>query len=523
MRTALLLLLLLALASIPGSLLPQQGVDSLAVARFRLEHPDLSPWVDRLDGFDVYASPWFSAIYLLLGVSLVGCIIPRCAVYARALRRRPPATPARLDRMPAYAEFDTSLAPAEALSSAAEVLRRRGFRVDADEHSVRAEKGYLREAGNLVFHVSLLGVLVGVAIGSLWGYRGNAIVVEGSSFSNTLTQYDEFRSGALADFSSLPPFTVSIDEMTATFQTEGAVAGQPASFEAVGEVTPQPGSDSESFEISVNHPLGVDGTSVFLVGSGYAPVVTVRDGEGSVVSSEPVPFLPVDASYVSEGVIKAPDARPAQLGLEGFFLPTAARDADGLPRSVFPEAANPALSLFVWQGDLGLDGGEPQSVYTLDKDELTVVEDVGGEPERLLLQPGDTAVLPDGLGSVTFEGVQEFAGCRSRRRRCPGCRCLRSLSRSPVSCCRCTCGPGGPGCAHGPATAVRWWKSPCWTGSRGSSRAATSTSWSPIYASLEAPHEHRGPSRAGQRRGRSRHRGARGGVADACGGVGSRP
>jgi cytochrome c biogenesis protein len=311
--------------------------------------------------------------------------------------------------MPAYAEFDTALAPGEALSSAAEVLRRRGFRVDADEHSVRAEKGYLREAGNLVFHVSLLGVLVGVAIGSLWGYRGNAIVVEGSSFSNTLTQYDEFRSGALADFSSLPPFTVSIDEMTATFQTEGAVAGQPESFQAVGEVTPQPGSDSERFEISVNHPLSVDGTSVFLVGSGYAPVVTVRDGEGSVVSSEPVPFLPVDASYVSEGVIKAPDARPAQLGLEGFFLPTAARDADGLPRSVFPEAANPALSLFVWQGDLGLDEGEPQSVYTLDKDELTVVEDAGGEPERLLLQPGDTAVLPDGLGSVTFEGVQEFA------------------------------------------------------------------------------------------------------------------
>lgn len=414
MRTALLLLLVLAMAAVPGSLVPQEGVDSLAVARFRLTHPDLSPWLDRLGVFSVYSSPWFSAIYLLLVVSLIGCIIPRTQVYARALGARPPRAPSRLDRLPAYATYevgaDSGRTGADAvLEHAAAVLRRRRFRVDVDPGAVRAEKGYLREAGNLIFHVSLVVVLVGVAIGSLWGYRGNVIVVEGSGFSNTLTQYDEFTSGALATGSSLPPFTLSLQTLTADFQTDGAQAGQPKLFEATGTVTPAPGQTPRPFDIEVNHPLSVEGTSVFLVGSGYAPVVTVRDGDGQVVSSGPVPFLPTDSSYVSEGVLKVPDAEPAQLGMEGFFLPTAARGPDGLPVSVFPEATNPALSLFVYSGDLGLDDGEPQSVYSLDKDDLDVVQGDDQSPERLLLRPGDTARLPDGLGSVTFDKVAEFA------------------------------------------------------------------------------------------------------------------
>ena len=409
MRNALLLLLVLALAAVPGSLVPQQGVDSIAVARFRIEHPDLAPWLDRLGVFSVYSSPWFSAVYLLLLVSVIGCIVPRTAVYARALRARPPSAPQRLERLPAFASYESAETVEAVIAGAERVLRAQRFRVDSHAGTLSAEKGYLREAGNLVFHASLVVVLVGVAIGSLWGYRGNAIVVEGSGFSNTLTQYDEFSAGALAGASSLPPFTVALEAMTADFQTGGSQAGQPKSFEATGTLTPAPGADPAPFGISVNHPLTVEGTSVFLVGSGYAPVVTVRDGAGEVVSSGPVPFLPADSSYLSEGVVKVPDASPEQLGLEGFFLPTAARGADGVPVSAFPEAVDPVLSLFVWRGDLGLDDGVPQSIYALDKDELSVVEEPGGGPTRLLLRPGQTAPLPDGLGSVSFDGVREFA------------------------------------------------------------------------------------------------------------------
>ncbi len=66
MRTALTLLFLLAIASIPGSVLPQRAVSAQAVSDYFRDHPDLAPTLDRLGAFDAYASVWFSAIYVLL-------------------------------------------------------------------------------------------------------------------------------------------------------------------------------------------------------------------------------------------------------------------------------------------------------------------------------------------------------------------------------------------------------------------------------------------------------------------------
>src|SRR3977135_4333282 len=77
MRTALLLLLLLAIAAVPGSVWPQRGVSAENVNAYLRQHPGSGPWLDRFSFFDVYSSPWFSAIYLLLFVSLVGCLVPR--------------------------------------------------------------------------------------------------------------------------------------------------------------------------------------------------------------------------------------------------------------------------------------------------------------------------------------------------------------------------------------------------------------------------------------------------------------
>jgi cytochrome c biogenesis protein len=413
MRTALLLLLMLALAAIPGSFIPQTKVDPAAVIRFGRDHETLTPIFDRLGLFSVYTSPWFSAIYILLMVSLVGCIVPRTFVYLRALRARPPKAPARFDRLPASASYETDDSASDVLQQAAAVLRRQRWRVDVDAVAdgsgvVRAEKGYLREAGNLTFHIAAVGVLVAVAIGSLWGYKGSVIVVEGEGFSNTLTQYDDFSAGGLFDASELTPFSLQLDQFDARYVIGGPQEGQPREFDARGSYVAEPGAEPQPFDIQVNHPLDVGGSSVFLVGQGYAPVVTVRDGTGDVVFSGPVPFLPEDASYTSSGVIKVPQAAPEQLGFEGFFLPTAV-SVNGVPRSAQPGAANPALALFVYAGDLGLGDGLPQSVFALDKDGLTQIRSADGKPVRLLLTPREVATIPGGLGTIKFEGLQQFA------------------------------------------------------------------------------------------------------------------
>ena len=111
MRTALFLLMLLAVGAVPGSILPQRGVDPTEVARYQEENPGVSPWLDRLGLFDVYSSVWFSAVYLLLFVSLIGCVLPRAAEHARALRSDPPPAPRNLLRLPDSGEVSTPLAP----------------------------------------------------------------------------------------------------------------------------------------------------------------------------------------------------------------------------------------------------------------------------------------------------------------------------------------------------------------------------------------------------------------------------
>lgn len=408
MRTALTLLFIAALAAIPGSLIPQRPVSPVQVDDFRTDNPTLGRVYDALGLFEVYTSPWFSAIYLLLLISLLGCIIPRIRVYATAVRAQPVRTPRNLARLPAYARIP---ARDNAVEAAEAHLRARRFRVrridEAGGTSLSAERGYLREAGNLVFHVSLVVLLVGVAIGVLFGYRGTAIVPVGSGFANTLTQYDELTSGAEFTDVDLTPFGVLVDDFTVRFETGRVNTGQPREFTAYVRVTDRPGAPERAETIEVNHPLEIDGAQVHLLGHGYAPRVTVTDGNGDIAFSGPVVFLPQDGNFTSSGVIKAPDARPDRLAFEGIFVPTAPVDSP-MPQSLFPDAYNPELFLNAFSGPPREPTGVPENVYSLNQEGLTQYRQTDGDLLRFRLKPGERFDLPDGRGTVTFDGVQRW-------------------------------------------------------------------------------------------------------------------
>jgi cytochrome c biogenesis protein len=403
MRTALVLLFALALAAIPGSLVPQRRISPVRVTDFINEHPTLGPIYDKLGLFSVYTSPWFSAIYLLLFVSLVGCIIPRIGVYARALRARPPKTPRNLARLPAYAAAEIADSDHEVLDRAAAALRHRRYRVDVHDDSVAAERGYLREAGNLVFHISLLFVLTGVAIGALFGYRGTSVVIVGQGFSNNLTQYDDFSAGARFTDADLVPFSVTVKNFDVKFETGPVQRGAARLFRADVEVTSGAGATPRQEFLEVNKPLHIGGSTVHLIGHGYAPKVTVKDPQGNVAFSGPVVMLPQDGNFSSVGTIKAPDARPERLAFEAFFFPTAMLDDQG-PRSAFPDALNPALFVNVWYGPPKVETGKPENVYSLDTTGLTQLREADGQPVRIGLKVGDGVNLPDGKGSIQLDG-----------------------------------------------------------------------------------------------------------------------
>ncbi|MET0589827.1 MAG: cytochrome c biogenesis protein ResB [Naasia sp.] len=410
MRTALFLLLLLAIAAVPGSLVPQRAADPNGVAQYRTDNPDLFPIIDALQGFDVYTSVWFSAIYLLLFVSLIGCVLPRTSHHWRAMRARPPRTPARLGR---FEHFESRTIPAADVDSAVEqaekLLKSRRYRTERYGDSVSAERGYLRETGNLVFHGSLIGVLVAVAIGGSLGYNGNKVVVEGEPFVNYVGGYDSFTRGRLVGDDSLVPYRLGLDELEVTYEEENENAiGAPLDYTASLTVTEPDGSQRPA-TIRVNEPLREDGTDVYLLGNGYAPRITVTDPDGDVVFSGSVPFLPQDPRLTSIGVVKVPDGLAEQLGMIGFFYPTVTTLESGALTSSFPDLRDPVLSFSVYQGDLGLDDGVPKSVYSLDVGDLTEIAGRNSETPGLVLRPGETVDLPNGLGTVSFEGVSRFA------------------------------------------------------------------------------------------------------------------
>jgi cytochrome c biogenesis protein len=246
-----------------------------------------------------------------------------------------------------------------------------------------------------------------VAWGSLFGYRGTVLVVVGNGFSNSLAQYDDFSPGRAFTPDNLPPFSLTVKSFTAKFQTSGPQRGAATDFNAALTYQETPDSPEKSYNLRVNDPLVVDGAKVHLLGHGYAPMVTVRDGKGQIAFSGPSPFLPQDTNFSSFGVVKAPDARPVQLGFEGFFLPTAVIDQNG-PHSVFPDALNPALVLTAYYGRPAVETGKPESVYQLDKSKLTQFDNGKGDKLRFQLEPGQSVTLPDGRGSITFNSYDRW-------------------------------------------------------------------------------------------------------------------
>lgn len=406
MRTALILLFMLAVGAIPGSILPQNVVSVDEVATYFRENPELAPWLDRFHLFDVFSSPWYAAIYLLLFVSLAGCVIPRALVHAKAVRARPVATPRNLGRMPYVARFGTAASPESALEQARKVLK--GYRVERYGDSVSAETGYLREAGNVLFHFSLLALLLALAAGSFFGYRGNMLLVEGDGFANTLPSYDAIYPGHWTDTDAFEPFTIHLDSFEASFIDDGDLRGQAESYVAELSYTESPGAEEQQHTLEVNHPLSVDGVQVYLLGHGYAPQFEVRNGDGDLVFDQAVPFLHRETmSYTSDGVVKVPDTGGEELGFVGVFLPTAAEDPDGELVSSFPGAQNPRVTLEAYQGDMGMV--DPQSVYQL---QTAGMEPLGESP---VMAVGDTWELPDEAGSITFTGYKEYATLQSNR------------------------------------------------------------------------------------------------------------
>jgi len=398
MRTALLLLVLLAAASILGSLFPQQSISPQRVTRYFQDHPALAPVLDRLGLFDVFGSAWYMAIYLALLAALVACLFPRARAFARVLRSRPPRG-GQLDRYRTRAVFDTPASPPQALEAAAAVLRRRRYRLATYEEELAGEKGFLREAGSLLFHVSLLLLLVGLAYGKGFGYRGQAAIVEGETWANARVGYDAYSPGRFFGSERLAPFQLRLEDFSNAFHDDGT----PREFASRLTALDLDGRQTQAQRVAPNRPMTVDGVRVFQSDYGYVPVVRVRGKDGKVLKQEEVLTLRDPASELSTGAVKVTRAQP-QIGLE-LTMFTGLRTAPDCPGGLSfcndPRLVRPVLVVLPFQGDL--QASRAQSVFTLDQSRL---RPLGARP--LVLGLGQSGKLPNGM-EVTFADLKQYS------------------------------------------------------------------------------------------------------------------
>ncbi|MFC7341603.1 cytochrome c biogenesis protein ResB [Saccharopolyspora griseoalba] len=417
MRTALVLLFMLAMAALPGALIPQRSTNQPEVDRYFQEYPELAPLLDKVQAFDVFGSVWFASIYVLLFISLIGCLLPRTWDYYKQFRQKPVRTPRNLARLPHHAEATLDGSVDDAMAATRKRLKswRMVEREDADGgKSISAERGFLREVGNLVFHFALVGLLVGIAGGKLYGYEGQVIVMaNGSAFCNSGTyNYDTFRAGLSVDGTNLSPFCVRVDDFDVKYQDNGQVDHYKVGMHYQADESLE-NNTWKPYTLQVNDPLRIAGDRIYLTGNGYAPKFTVTwpDGEKRTGLVQWQPMSP--QTMLSQGATKFDPPgitdealrRKNQLAVTGLFAPTAAFDGKVLS-SGFPDLLDPTVAVDVLKGDLGLDSGRGQSIFGVDQ---SMVEQ--GRLNRVArenLRMGQSVTLDDGT-QIRFDGVERWA------------------------------------------------------------------------------------------------------------------
>ena len=356
MRTAVVLLILLAAGAAVGSLLPQIPNSPQRVASYQLVHPFFGSLFLRAGFFDVFGSWWFVLILTLLFVSLIACLIPRSRTMIRTIRQRP-IQAREIDAFPQYRELRVPADPASAAATARAVLRHHGYRVALaeDGRAVAAEKGALREVGSLLFHWAFLVLLVAVIVGKGTGYVGHATIVEGQTWTDSAFNYDgDLRTGRFSSGSHTGIGIELLDYSDAFRQS-----GVPMDFTSKVELFNPDGSLGRTDSVTINHPVSFDGVRIFQFGFGWAPVVTIAY-RGVAIFQGPVVMgqnaqpgdNPLTVPWI--GFVKLPTLRP-QVAIKLELYPDSVAYFAGLIAGVpqpMTEAKDPFMRYSLWEGKL---------------------------------------------------------------------------------------------------------------------------------------------------------------------------
>ncbi|MBW2480907.1 MAG: cytochrome c biogenesis protein ResB [Deltaproteobacteria bacterium] len=258
-KLTVVVLLTLAVTSIVGTLIPQNEDPAAYVQAYGEFAFSL---FSTLGLFDMYHSWWFQSLIVLLTVNIVVCSIDRLSATRNILFVRKPAFDvSRFRKIKNKETFDDDRSPEQIRTLYASYVER-AFRHSQMENTEKGfcifgEKGRWTRFGVYTVHLSVILLLVGGLIGSIFGFDGFANIPEGE----TVTSVRLGNNGK-----TLPlPFELRCDDFNVSFYDSGMPKEYRSSLTILED-----GQPVLTKEIIVNDPLRYKGISMFQ--SSYGPM-----------------------------------------------------------------------------------------------------------------------------------------------------------------------------------------------------------------------------------------------------------
>ena len=259
-RLTVVLLLSLALTSVIGTIIPQNKRPD----EYLNEYGEfLYKILSAFDVFDMYHSWWFQFLLLMLTTNIVVCSINRFSALWKVLSvKNPSFNVSKFRSLSDKEEFTDSRSPEDLKRIYVPIVSRSyGYkRIEETDNGlcIFAEKGRWTRVGVYVIHFSVILLLIGGLIGSIFGFKGFVNIPEGKTV-NSIRLYNTGEAQKLN-------FKIRCDDFNIKFYD----SGMPSEYRSTLTILEQ-GNPVLTKDIIVNAPLRYRGINIFQSNYGTLP------------------------------------------------------------------------------------------------------------------------------------------------------------------------------------------------------------------------------------------------------------
>jgi cytochrome c biogenesis protein len=264
-KLTIVLLIIIAIVSILGTLVPQEeGAAEFA----RRLNPAMLQIFTSLDLFDMYHSIWFRVLIGALAMNLIVCSIDRFpATWKRFIARPEPDRTKPFDHLPPEQSFLAQGTPEESANKVDKLLQSRYKKIRKKEVGPNrffyGERGGYSHFGVYLVHLSVLLILVGSLVGSFLGFDAYVNILEGEQ-TDTVMLRKKMKPLKLN-------FSVRCDKFTVDFYENGSPKEYRSDLSFIVK-----GKNADKRSVLVNHPVEFMGVTFYQANYGSAPGKTVR-------------------------------------------------------------------------------------------------------------------------------------------------------------------------------------------------------------------------------------------------------